>query len=467
MGNFSKFGFILATLGSSIGLGHIWRFPYMVGQMGGGAFVLLFLVMTLFIGVAMLVGEMLMGNKTQKNTVDTFIQLDPNPKKPWRFAGLTLIGGPIILAFYAVVLGWVVYYLVGVSVDLPDNAQQADQIYGALLTSRSFHQILGFTSVLGFTGLIVSLGIKNGIEKLNLVLMPLLFIIFIGLLIYAAFQPSFMQAVHFLFDFKYEDINANVFMEALAQMFFSLSLGVGTIITYAVASQEKQNLLVSALWVVVPGIIISLVAGLIIFTFYFGYDGSLGSDGDKGINLVFISLPLIFSEFGAVGQILCLAFLGALLFAGITSTISLLEPSVFYLTQRRGLSRAKASFWVSVAVFVLGLFAIHSFSSYHIQNLQTSLPIEADKHSAFFWLDTLMQYSNPTFFWLDYLTAKIIMPLSALASIIFLGYVIKEDTLRGLTQGFLNPIAFEVWYFIIRHVAPLLILAIFIFKFFE
>ena len=180
MGNFSKFGFILATLGSSIGLGHIWRFPYMVGQMGGGAFVLLFLVMTLFIGVAMLVGEMLMGNKTQKNTVDTFIQLDPNPKKPWRFAGLTLIGGPIILAFYAVVLGWVVYYLVGVSVDLPDNAQQADQIYGALLTSRSFHQILGFTSVLGFTGLIVSLGIKNGIEKLNLVLMPLLFIIFIG-----------------------------------------------------------------------------------------------------------------------------------------------------------------------------------------------------------------------------------------------------------------------------------------------
>ena len=467
MNTFSKLGFILATLGSSIGLGHIWRFPYMVGQMGGGAFVLLFLVLALVIGVSLLITDMVIGNRGKKDVIGCFETLDPNPKKPWRFAGIAIIGGPLILSFYAVILGWILYYFVTISFDLPSNMSLSQWAFNELMSNRIWCQVLGLFTCLFITALIVSLGIKNGIEKLNLVLMPLLFIIFIGLLIYAAFQPSFMQAVHFLFDFKYEDINANVFMEALAQMFFSLSLGVGTIITYAVASQEKQNLLVSALWVVVPGIIISLVAGLIIFTFYFGYDGSLGSDGDKGINLVFISLPLIFSEFGAVGQILCLAFLGALLFAGITSTISLLEPSVFYLTQRRGLSRAKASFWVSVAVFVLGLFAIHSFSSYHIQNLQTSLPIEADKHSAFFWLDTLMQYSNPTFFWLDYLTAKIIMPLSALASIIFLGYVIKEDTLRGLTQGFLNPIAFEVWYFIIRHVAPLLILAIFIFKFFE
>ena len=354
-----------------------------------------------------------------------------------------------------------------ISFNLPSNMFLSKWAFNELMSERIWCQVLGLFACLFITALIVSLGIKKGIEKLNLVLMPLLFIIFIGLLIYAAFQPSFMQAVHFLFDFKYEDINSNVFMEALAQMFFSLSLGVGTIITYAALTQEKQNLLTSALWVVVPGIIISLVAGLIIFTFYFGYDGSLGNDGDRGINLVFISLPLIFSEFGAVGQILCLAFLGALLLAGITSTISLLEPSVFYLTQRCGVSRAKASFWVSVVVFVLGLFAIHSFSSYHIQHLQTPLLITTDKHSIFFWLNTLIQLDNPAFFWLDYLTAKIIMPLSALASIIFLGYIIKKDTLREFTRDFLSPIAFSVWYFIIRYIAPIVILAVFIFKFFE
>ena len=467
MNTFSKLGFILATLGSSIGLGHIWRFPYMAGQMGGGAFVLLFLVLALVIGASLLITDMIIGNRGKKDVVGCFETLDPSPKKPWRFAGIAIIGGPLILSFYAVILGWILYYFVAISFNLPSNMFLSKWAFNELMSERIWCQVLGLFACLFITALIVSLGIKKGIEKLNLVLMPLLFIIFIGLLIYAAFQPSFMQAVHFLFDFKYEDVNASVFMEALAQMFFSLSLGVGTIITYAAVSQEKQNFLASALWVVIPGIIISLVAGLIIFTFYFGYDGSLGSDGDRGINLVFISLPLIFSEFGAVGQILCLAFLGALLFAGITSTISLLEPSVMYLTQRRGVSRAKASFWVSVVVFVLGLFAIHSFSSYHIQNLQTPLLITTDKDSIFFWLNTLMQYNNPAFFWLDYLTAKIIMPLSALASIIFLGYVIKEDTLRGFTHGFLNPTAFGVWYFIIRYIAPLVILAVFIFKFFE
>ena len=467
MNTFSKFGFILATLGSSIGLGHIWRFPYMAGQMGGGAFVLLFLVLALVIGVSLLITDMVIGNRGKKDVVGCFETLDPSPKKPWRLAGIAIISGPLILSFYAVILGWILYYFVAISFNLPSNMFLSKWAFNELMSERIWCQVLGLFACLFITALIVSLGIKKGIEKLNLVLMPLLFIIFIGLLIYAAFQPSFMQAVHFLFGFKYEDINSNVFMEALAQMFFSLSLGVGTIITYAALTQEKQNLLTSALWVVVPGIIISLVAGLIIFTFYFGYDGSLGNDGDRGINLVFISLPLIFSEFGAVGQILCLAFLGALLFAGITSTISLLEPSVFYLTQRCGVSRAKASFWVSVVVFVLGLFAIHSFSSYHIQHLQTPLLITTDKHSIFFWLNTLIQLDNPAFFWLDYLTAKIIMPLSALASIIFLGYIIKKDTLREFTRDFLSPIAFSVWYFIIRYIAPIVILAVFIFKFFE
>ena len=439
MNGFSKFGFILATLGSSVGLGHIWRFPYMAGEMGGSAFVLLFLVLTLVVGVAMLIGEMLMGNKTQKNTTDAFIELDPSPKKPWRFAGLVLIGGPFILTFYSVVLGWVVYYLFSVSIDLPKDAKEADFIYNTLLGSQIWWQILGFSVVLGLTGLIVSLGVKEGIERLNVVLMPLLFIIFIGLLVYAAFQPAFWQAVHFLFDFKYQVITPNVLIEALAQMFFSLSLGVGTIITYAAASQTNQNLLKSALWVVLPGLMISLIAGLVIFTFFFGYNGNLSEHSDR-TNLVFIALPLIFSEFGNVGQVLCVAFLSTLLFAGITSTISLLEPSVYYLMKHRGFTRKAATFWVSLAVFALGLLALFSQS-----------PL----------FEKALTFSEKNIFtWFNIISTSVIMPFGAFVSIVFVGFIIKKEMLICYTKDFLSGWTFALWLFVVRYVDPLVIVGI-------
>ena len=434
MNSFSKFGFILATLGSSIGLGHIWRFPYMTGQNGGGAFVLLFLVMTLFVGVAMLIGEMLVGNKTQKNTADAFVDLDPNPSKPWRFAGLTLLGGPIILTFYAVVLGWVVFYLVGVGIDLPENAAEADAAFTALLTSHSFYQILGFSAVLGLTGLIVSLGVKDGIEKLNLVLMPLLFVVFIGLLVYAAFQPSFMQAVHFLFGFRYEDINFSVIVSAMGQMCFSLSLGIGIIITYAASTDSKQNLLESALYVVISGVVISLIAGLIIFTFVYEY----GVESREGTGLVFKSLPVAFSKMGSVGVVVAVLFFIGLAFAGITSTISLLEPSVMYFVQKYNKSR-KATTWVITGViYAVGLLLIFSLNS---------------DYSA-----ALSVFGKALFAWVDAASSNIIMPLGALISMIFVGYAIGKERVREMTRGFLGDFAFALWFFIIRYIVPLVII---------
>ena len=421
---------------TSIGLGHIWRFPYMAGQMGGGAFVLLFLVMTLFIGVAMLVGEMLMGNKTQKNTAwSSVIELDPSPKKPWRFAGLTLIGGPVILSFYAVVLGWVVYYLVGVSIDLPDNAEQADRVFGALLTSHSFYQLLGFSAVLGLKGLIVSLGIKDGIEKLNLVLMPLLFIIFIGLLIYAAFQPSFMQAVHFLFDFKYEDITFEVIIAAMGQMCFSLSLGIGIIITYAASTDSRQNLLESALYVVICGIIISLIAGVMIFTFVYEYEVAV----TQGTGLVFKALPIAFSKMGLSGTIVAILFFIGLAFAGITSTISLLEPSVMYFVQRYNRNRKVVTWTIVGAIYAVGLVLLFSLNSDYSQTLSLA--------------------GKQLFVWFDSASSNFIMPLGALISMIFVGYVIGKDRVKEMAQGFLGEMGFVVWFFIIRYVVPLVIIA--------
>ncbi len=434
MNNFSKLGFILATLGSSIGLGHIWRFPYMIGENGGGAFVLLFLVMSLVIGVAMLIGEMLIGNKTGKNPIDAFKTLDPSPNKRWKYAGLTLIGGPIILTFYCVVLGWMLHYLFVVNFDLPNSANEADMIFSALIGNNLKAQILGFSVMLGLSALIVSFGIKEGIEKLNIVLMPLLFVIFIGLLIYASFQPSFIEAVKFLFDFRYEDLNFNIFISSLAQMCFSLSLGVGIIITYSARAESSQNLAQSAMLVMISGIVISLIAGLVIFTFVYQY----GVEATQGVGLVFKSLPIVFGQMGFVGVIISVLFFIGLIFAGITSTISLLEPSVMLLTQKYNQSRIKATWLVTLLIYIAGLVII--------------LSLYEDYKNA------LSMLGKSLFDLVDFLSTAIIMPFGALLGVIFVGWILKKDKVQTMTQNFLSKRLFNVWFFIIRYVAPLVVI---------
>lgn len=443
MGNFSKFGFILATLGSSIGLGHIWRFPYMAGVSGGGGFVLLFLFLSLSIGISMLVAEMLIGHTTNKNTTEAFKELDPSPKKRWGYAGITLIGGPFILTFYSIVLGWVVYYLFVVSFNLPQDIATSEAEFRNLLNNSILYQTLGFTAVLAITGWVVSRGIKNGIEKLNFVLMPLLFIIFIGLLIYAMSMPSFGKAFDFMFAFKFKDITPNVLVASLGQVFFSLSLGVGIIITYSASANEKQNLLKSAFWVVIPGILISLIAGLMIFTFVFEY----GADISEGAGLVFVSLPLIFGQMGIVGNIISVLFLVALGFAGITSTISLLEPSVKYVIDRFHLSRFISTWIITLAIYIVGILLIFS------------LNVDYKSDLTFF--------GKSLFDWADFSSSAIVMPLGGFLSVIFVGWVVGKQRVYEFSKHFLSKRMFNVWFFILRYIAPLVVIVIWIAKFIE
>ncbi|PAF54258.1 sodium-and chloride-dependent transporter [Helicobacter sp. 13S00482-2] len=443
MGNFSKLGFILATLGSSIGLGHIWRFPYMAGVSGGGGFVLLFLFLSLSIGISMLVAEMLIGHTTNKNTTEAFKELDPTPKKKWGYAGITLVGGPFILTFYSIVLGWVAYYLFVVSFDLPVDVVASEAEFKNLLTNSILPQILGFTAVLGITGWVVSRGIKNGIEKLNFVLMPLLFIIFIGLLIYAMTMPSFSEAFKFMFAFKFEEITPNVLVASLGQVFFSLSLGVGIIITYSASTNEKQNLLKSAFWVVIPGILISLIAGLMIFTFVFEY----GAKVSEGPGLVFVSLPLIFGQMGLAGNIISVLFLVALGFAGITSTISLLEPSVKYIIDRFALNRFVSTWLIALGIYVVGIVMIFS------------LNVDYKNDLTFF--------DKSLFDWADFSSSAIVMPLGGFLSVIFVGWVVGKERVYEFSKHFLSRKIFEVWFFILRYIAPLVVIVIWIAKFVE
>lgn len=434
MNNFSKFGFILATLGSSIGLGHIWRFPYLVGNNGGGAFVLMFLFLTLVIGVSMLVGEMLIGNKTNKNAFDAFKELDSTKNKTWRFAGLTLIGGPIILTFYTIILGWVLYYLFVVSFDLPNNIQEANITFDELVGHNLTAQILGFSAVLWLTALIISLGVKEGIERLNLVLMPLLFIIFAGLLVYCFSLDSFGEAFKFLFSFKFQDLNASTIVQAMGQMCFSLSLGIGIVITYAASSNKNQNLLTSSLWITLSGIVIALIAGLIIFTFVFEY----GVMVQEGAGLAFKSLPIAFSKMGFLGIIISILFFISLAFAGLTSTISLLEPSILFLIEKFKWSRKFSSFIVSLLIYMVGIMLI--------------LSLNVD-YSA-----SLSVFGKSLFGAVDALSSSFIMPFGALIYMIFIGFFIGKEKMQNLTGGFLSNTSFNVWFFIIRFVAPLVII---------
>ncbi|RDU67135.1 sodium-and chloride-dependent transporter [Helicobacter didelphidarum] len=445
--NFGKIGFILAALGSSIGLGHIWRFPTATGTSGGSAFVLLFLAISIFIGVAMLIAEMLIGQQGCKNVPDSFKEIAQNKQTPWRFMGFVLITGPVTLTFYCAVLGWVLYYLVSVSFNLPIDFLQSKEIFESFSrsTAQLPYQLVCFGIVLLITAYSVAHGIR-GIEKLNYILMPLLFFIFFALLFYAMTLQSFPQSVNFMFKPDFSKITSEVIVDAMGQVFFSLSLGAGTILTYSAHIGKQQNLLSSALFIVISGIIISLVAGLMIFAFVFEY-GDFNNIGD-GEGLIFITLPVMFGHFGIFGSILSIFFMVGLLFAGISSTVSLLEPCIKYLCDRTKVSRVKITYMVTSGIFLAGVLVI--------------LSLNADiGHYFKFFGQSLFSLSVS-------LSANILLTWGSFLITLFIGYFVKKETLQTWTSSyFRSNIIFEIWYFCIKIIAPLMIIMIFANKFYS
>lgn len=443
MNNFSKIGFVLATLGSSIGLGHIWRFPYMAGENGGGAFVIFYLVLAILIGVSMLMAEMLLGNKARSNPLDNFVILhsmekhahaDSKPNKSLMWLGLSTIAAPLILSFYAVVMGWIMYYLFFVSFHLPTNIHEADEVFSHIVAHSLLWQSVCFFGIIALTATIVAFGIKRGIESLNLVLMPLLFFIFIGLLVYAMTLPEFHQAWQFMFHFEPRNITAKTIIDSLGQVFFSLSLGVGTIAVYAASAKSDENLFQSSVWVVVSGIIVSLIAGLMIFTFIYHFKGV----PSEGPGLLFKSLPLAFNALGSSGAVISLLFFIAVLFAGITSTVSMLEPGVSILRDKFQFSQIKATIILSLGILMLGFLVILW------ANAEVGLPMIAGK---------------PLFDVLDSLTSSFLMPVGMLIILLFLGWGISLSRLKQWTP-YLPHWLFIGWVWMLRIVAPAIIIII-------
>lgn len=440
MNKFSRIGFILAAAGSAVGLGNIWRFPYITGEYGGGAFIIVYLLAILFIGLTVFLAEAVIGQNGQSDVSTSFVSLSKSKNESWKLAGFMVATGLIILSFYSVVLGWILDYVITSFSTLPTEASVAGANFEKLISDDIGSLLVYHTLIAGTVIFIVLKGIKDGIEKINLILMPLLGIILVGLLIYAVSLDSFTKAVSFMFTPDFSKIDSNALLAALGQAFFTLSLGVGTILTYSASLPKNANFVKSSFLVMIVDTTIAIVAGLIIFSFLF----EAGAPSAAGPGLVFISLPVIFSGWGILGHIIAISFFVALVFAGITSAVSMIEPSLRFFIERFNISRAKATVICGGTFYILGIVALLSMSK----------SFGAD----------LTFFGKNAFDIMDFMSSSIMMPIAAILICIFLGYFVDKKVLQEKFKAHTNITVFNIWYFLIRIVVPLAIITLFLNK---
>lgn len=429
----SKIGFILAAAGSAIGLGAIWKFPYETGANGGSVFILLFILSTVLIGLPILLAEFVIGRRGQADAVSGLKKQAPG--KPWYLIGWSgFIFSFLILSFYSVVGGWVLSYLFRAITLQLSGLGDADfaNLFGGII-GNPWEVLIAQAAFMALTVWIVQGGIKSGIERASKIMMPALLIFFVILMIRSLTLDGAMEGVRFMFVPDWSFFNFETALVALGQAFFSLSVGVAGMITYASYLKKSENLTRSAVSVVSLNIVISIMAGLIIFPAVF----ALNYTPDQGPGLVFIILPAIFDQL-FMGQFLIIIFFILLLFATLTSSISMLEITVSIAVKNKYDRRRRLAFIIGLAIFVVGIPSALSFGV-------MSEPV----------------FFGYTFFdFVDILTSRIGLPLGALFISLFAGYVLtNKDAHDELTQ---QQTWVEVWRVLVRYVAPAAIIVVFI-----
>ncbi|CAM3907006.1 sodium-dependent transporter [Mesobacillus thioparans] len=433
----SKLGFILAAAGSAIGLGAIWKFPYMAGTNGGGIFLIFFLLMTIFIGAPILLAEFIIGRNSQKDAVMSYKHLAP--KSLWPLLGYGgVVASFLILSFYSVVGGWILSYLARSFTGSLSGLTQAE--YGAAFEQTISNPVEAVAVQLLFlvmTILVVQGGVQQGIEKASKYMMPSLFILFIILAIRSLTLDGAMDGVEFFLKPDWSAVTGQTILMALGQSFFALSVGLSVMVTYASYLPKGESLAKSAFSVVGLNILISLLAGLVIFPAVF----ALGFEPEAGPGLVFVVLPAVFDQL-AFGGLFLTIFLILLLFATLTSAFSILEIIVAVLSKGDKGKRKKYAWIGGLLVFAAGIPNALSFG------------VLSD-----------VKFFGKTFFDLaDFLTSNIALPLGAFFIAIFVGYVLPRKLVRNeLEEGKrTNPVLFRVWYFLIKYIVPIGIAFVFL-----
>lgn len=429
-----KLSAILVAAGSAIGLGSIWRFPYMAGEHGGAAFLLVYLLCVFVVGIPVMLGEFAVGRKTKMNAVGGYRSLS----KPWRWLGYNgVIGALFISGYYYIVAGWSLEYLVN---SIGGPLYSSTESFTAQFASfqESWREILYTFIFILLTHLIIVRGVEKGIEKASKVMMPALFIILIIMAVRVAFMPGAAEGYRFFLepDFK-EAFSAKTIFMAIGQAFFSLSVGMGCMVTYASYFKPNNNLTGTSFSVALLTLLVAVLAGLVIFPAVF----SAGLEPSEGASLIFVTLPEIFKDM-PFAQAWSSVFFILLTLASLTSTISFHEVLTAYFAEEYSLSRKTATRITSGLSLALCLLTL----CWH------------------FDIDAL-GLKNISFFEIfDYTTANILMPLGGLFTCIFVAWKMRPDFLRGemTNYGQLRGRAFPLLYFALRYVTPLLIIYIFV-----
>ena len=440
-GNFgSKVGIVLATAGSAVGLGNVWRFPYMTGENGGAAFILIYLGCILILGLPGMISEFIVGRHAQANAARAYDKLSNG--RPWKLVGyLGILTSTIILGFYAVVAGWCLQYLFASIAGHINGDPEYVKNYFVTFSSDPLKPVLWGVGFVLLTHLVVVRGVKAGIERASKLLMPILLILLVVIVIASCMLPGAMEGVRFLFEPDFTKLTSSVMLEALGQAFFSLSLGTACLCTYASYFSKDTNLLYSAGQIAILDTMIAILAGLMIFP----AAASVGVSPDSGPSLIFITLPNVFQQaFSAmpvVGYVIGVMFYALLVFAALTSTISMHEIGTAFFTEELNLSRRKSAWIITVVASLLCLFCALSVGAYDIKVMGMAL----------------MDFC-------DGLTANVMLPLGGMLTCLFVGWYIPRQVAQGefTNGGVKNGRFFNVYLFAVRYVCPLCILLVFL-----
>ena len=433
----SKIGVIAAAAGSAIGLGNIWRFPCVTGENGGGAFLVIYLVIMLLIGVPVMLSEFIIGRRAQRNPYGAFRLLKPN--QPWYLIGILGIAAAfMILAFYTTIAGWTLEYIYRSLIN-SFSGQSVEELKSSFdsFQANGLFPVIWQLIFMFLTALIVWRGIKDGIEKYSKILMPLLLLIIVVIAIRSITLPGSKEGLVFLFKPDFSKITWEAVLKALGQVFFSLSIGMGTLITYGSYINKKDNLTSTALAVSGADTFVAIMAGMAIFPAAFAF----GIKPNAGPGLAFITLPNIFQQMTG-GYFWALSFFLLLAVAALTSTISLLEVVVAYFSEELKMSRKKATVIAAGSTSVLGVLCTLSQGP----------------------MNYLKVFKDTLFDDLDFISANILLPLGGLMIVIFVGWFMGKENVRTeiTNNGELKGRFFGIFMFILRIVAPVAIALVFL-----
>ncbi len=437
----SKIGVVLATAGSAVGLGNVWRFPYTAGENGGAAFILIYIGCIMLLGIPGMVSEFIVGRHAQANAAKAYDVLSNG--RPWKFVGyLGILTSTIILGFYAVVAGWCLQYLfASIAGQINGDAEYVKNYFVAFSSDPLKPTLWGVAFIL-ITHFVIVRGVRHGIEKASKLLMPILFILLLILVVASCMLPGALGGIRFLLHPDFSKLSSSVMLEALGQAFFSLSLGTACLCTYASYFTKDTNLLRSASQIAVIDTLIAVLSGLMIFPAAF----SVGVNPDSGPSLIFITLPNVFqqafSAIPALGYVVSIMFYALLVFAALTSTISMHEIGTAFFTEEFELPRKKSAWVQTIVAGIICVFCSLSVGAY--SDLQ------------------LMGFSLMDF--CDRLTANFLLPLGAMLACLFVGWYIPKQVVRDefTNEGALKGRLFGVFLFAVRIVCPICITLIFL-----